>query len=139
VPANALSLSTPNPILIYSFLALYGVITIVILTYVRKRFRLATDTLKLLKTEWDTAESRHAGFVGIAQQQISKLAVPAPAPPVAPQSARHSAVGFDTRNQVVAMAKRGIGITDIARACALHEGEVEVLLGMARLSKNTQS
>jgi hypothetical protein len=33
------------------------------------------------------------------------------------------------------MARRGIGVTDIARACALHEGEVEVLLGMARLQK----
>jgi hypothetical protein len=111
---------------------LYGVITIVILTYVRKRFRLAADTLKLLKTEWDTAESRHASFVGNARQQISKLAVPPPPAAVV----RHAALGFDTRTQVVAMAKRGINVTDIARACALHEGEVEVLLGMARLQKN---
>jgi hypothetical protein len=51
----------------------------------------------------------------------------------APASVRHAAVGFDTRNQVVAMAKRGIGLNDIARSCGLHEGEVEILLGMARL------
>ena len=37
------------------------------------------------------------------------------------------------------MAKRGIGITDIARNCGLHEGEVEVLLGMARLVKSRQT
>jgi hypothetical protein len=136
VLANGLNLSTPNPILIYSFLALYGVITIVVLTYVHRRFRLASQTLNLLKTEWDSAESRHADFVGVAQQQISKLAVAPPPPPVVPAPAvRHSAVGFDIRNQVVSMAKRGIGVPEIARACGLHEGEIEVLLGMARLQR----
>lgn len=130
---NVLNLSTHNPILIYSFLAVYGLITVVILTYVHARFRIAAKTLKLLTTEWDTAESRHADFVGVAQQQISKLAV-APSPAAAP-IVRHAAVGFDTRNQVVAMAKRGIGMSDIARSCGLHEGEVEILLGMARLQR----
>jgi hypothetical protein len=114
-------------------LALYGVITLVIAMYVRAKFRVASKTLNLLKTEWDTAESRHADFVGVAQQQISKLAVPPPPAPV--PAARPAVVGFDTRNQVVAMAKRGIGLNDIARACGLSEGEVEVLLGMARLQR----
>lgn len=134
MPANDLSLSMHNPILIYSFLGLYGVVTIVVLTYVHAKFRIANRTLKMLQKEWDTAESRHADFVGVAQQQISKLAV---APPVTiPQPVvRQAAVGFDTRNQVVAMAKRGIGVTEIGRACGLNEGEVEVLLGMARLGR----
>ena len=130
---NGLDLSIHNPVLIYSCLALYGVITAVVLTYVYGKFRTATQTLTLLKTEWDKADSRHADFVGVAQQQISKLAV-TPPPPV-PAPVRHQAVGFDMRNQVVAMAKRGVGVIDIAKACGLHEGEIEVLLGMARLQK----
>lgn len=134
--ANGLSLSMSNSIVIYSLLGLYGVVTIVVLTYVHTKFRVATKTLKLLQNEWNTADSRHANFVGAAQQQISKLALtPPPAPPPAAVVVRH-AVGFDTRNQVVAMAKRGIGLGDIARSCGLHEGEVEVLLGMARISRN---
>jgi hypothetical protein len=122
-----------NALVVYSMLALYGLITVVIVAYVHAKFRTATKALKLLTTEWETAESRHANFVGVAQEQISKLAVPTPAPVAAPASVRHAAVGFDTRNQVVAMAKRGIGLNDIARSCGLHEGEVEILLGMARL------
>ena len=133
--ANGLNLSAHSPILIYAFLALYGIVTAVVLTYVHAKFRLATKTLKMLKTEWDNAETRHADFVGVAQQQISKLAV-APAPAVAQPVVRHASVGFDTRNQVVAMAKRGMVVGDIGRACGLHEGEVEVLLGMARLQRN---
>ena len=132
MPANDLSLSMHDPVLIYGFLALYGLITIVIVTYVRAKFRVANKTLKLLTTEWAAAESRHAGFVGAAQQQISKLAA---APPASQPVVRSAAVGFDTRNQVVAMAKRGISVPDIAKASRLHEGEVEVLLGMARLQR----
>ena len=122
--------------LIYSFLALYGLLTVLIITYVHAKFRFATKTLKMLQTEWSSAESKHANFVGIAQEQLSKLTVPAPAPVLPAPVARTASVGFDVRNQVVTMAKRGIAITDIARNCGLHEGEVEVLLGMARLGKN---
>jgi hypothetical protein len=138
VLANDFNLSIRNPILVYSFLAMYGLLTLLILTYVHARFRVAAKTLKMLQTEWSSAESKHARIVGVAQEQLSKLAVPAPAPamPSAPPAMRTAAINFDTRNQVVTMAKRGIGITDIARNSGLHEGEVEVLLGMARLGKN---
>jgi hypothetical protein len=129
--ANDLNLSMHNPILIYSFLALYGLLTVLVLTYVHAKFRTTARTLKLLSTEWQSAETRHAGFVGAAQEQLSKLNVPPP--PAVP--VRNSAVNFDVRNQVVAMAKRGITPTDIGRSCGLHEGEVEVLLGMARLQR----
>ncbi|HYR42263.1 MAG TPA: hypothetical protein VER98_04525 [Terriglobia bacterium] len=118
--------------LIYSFLALYGVLTVLILTYVHSKFRVATKTLQLLQTEWQNAESRHAGFVGAAQQKLSKLSQPAP---VAALSVRKAAVDFNVRNQVIAMARRGIGPVEIGRSCGLHEGEVEVVLGMARLQK----
>jgi len=130
--ANDLSLSIHNPILIYSFLALYGLLTVLLITYVHAKFRTATRTLKLLETQWQTAESRHAGFVGVAQEQLSKLAA-VPAAPAVP--VRHSAVSFDLRNQVVTMAKRGIAATDIARSCGLSEGEVEVVLGMVRIQR----
>jgi hypothetical protein len=134
VLANDLNLSMRNPLLIYSFLALYGLLTVFILTYVHAKFRLATKTLKLLQAEWTNAESKHSSFVGLAQEQLSKLNIQ-PQPPVVQPVMRTASVSFDTRNQVVTMAKRGIPIADIARNCGLHEGEVDVLLGMARLTK----
>jgi hypothetical protein len=131
--ANDLNLSIHNPMLVYSLLALYGVLTVLVLTYVHNRFRLATKTLKALETEWQSASSRHAGFVGAAQEQLSKLSVP---PPVAPSlRVRNTAVNFDVRNQVVALAKRGVAPQEIARTCGLHEGEIEVVLGMVRLAR----
>jgi hypothetical protein len=135
VLANDSSLSIHNPILIYSFLALYGLLTVLILTYVQSRFRVAAKTLKKLQAEWTSAESAHASLLGTAQEQLSKLAVPTPHPALAFPVAGTRTVGLDVRNQVVAMAKRGIGIADIARNSGLHEGEVDVLLSMARLSK----
>jgi hypothetical protein len=134
MPVNDLSLSIRNPILIYSFLALYGLLTILVLTYVHAKFRFASKALKALQNEWTSAESSHANFVGMAQQHLAKLS--APPPPVAAVSqARTASVGFDLRNQVVTMAKRGIAIADIGRNVGLNEGEVEVLLGMARLTR----
>jgi hypothetical protein len=132
VQANDLSLSAHNPMLIYSVLALYGLLTIAVLAYVRTRFRTATGILKTLQVEWDNAESRHAGFVGKAQEQIAKLAVPAPV--VA--AVKNVGLSFDLRNQVVAMGKKGFKSLEIARSCGLHEGEVDVLLSMARLQKS---
>jgi len=133
VLANDSSLSIHNPILIYSFLALYGLLTVLILTYVHSRFRVAAKTLKALQAQWTSAESAHASLVGTAQEQLSKLTVPAPTMTL--PVTRTRPVGFDVRNQVAAMAKRGIRIADIARNSGLHEGEVDVLLSMARLSK----
>jgi len=135
VLANDLSLSIRNPILIYSFLALNGLLTVLIVTYVHVKFRAATRALKSLQSEWTSAESTHSSFVGVAQEQLARLAAPPKPTITALPAARGASVGFDVRNQVVAMAKRGIEIAVIARNCGLHEGEVEVLLGMARLTK----
>jgi len=132
VPANDLNLSIHNPILIYSFLALYGVLTVVVLSYVHAKFRFATKTLHMLQTQWASADSRHAGFVGKAQEQISKLSVAPVSVPV-PAPGPKASIGLDMRNQVVSMAKKGFATPEIARVCNLAEGEVEVLLGMARL------
>jgi len=132
VQVHDLSLSVHNPMLIYTVLALYGLLTIAVLAYVRTRFRTATGILKTLQVEWDNADSRHAGFVGKAQEQIAKLAVPAPV--VA--AVKNVGLSFDLRNQVVAMGKKGFKPLEIARSCGLHEGDVDVLLSMARLQKS---
>ncbi len=129
MPVKNLNLLMGNPVVIYSVLALYGVVTIVVLAYVRARFKTATKALTSLKKEWASAESLHAGFVGKAQEEISKLSVTAA--PVAPKTG----VDFDVRNQVIAMGKKGFVTTDIARSCNLPEGDVEVLLGMSRLQR----
>ena len=128
--ANDLSLSLHSPVLIYSFLALYGLMTVMLLVYVQSKFRHAAKLLQALQVEWSTADTRHAGFVGKAQQQIAKLSGPAPT-----KVAVTSSVNLDTRNQVVAMGKKGFTAADIARTCGLQEGDVEVLLGIARLQK----
>jgi hypothetical protein len=135
VLANDLNLSIRNSILVYSLLATYGLVTALVLTYVHSKFRVAAKMLKLLQNEWTSAESKHASIVGVAQQQLSKLSVPAPRVAVATPVMRTASLNFDTRNQVVTMAKRGIPVADIARNCGLHEGEVEVLIGMARLHR----
>src|SRR5215471_3860773 len=135
MPANDLSLSIRSPILIYSFLALYGLLTVFILTYVHSRFRAAARTLKALQAQWTSAESAHATLVRAAQKQLATLTVSVPPPAPALAATRTRPVGLDVRNQVAAMARRGIGVADIARSSGLHEGEVDVLLSMARLTK----
>jgi hypothetical protein len=141
VPVNDLSLSIRNPIFIYSFLALYGLMTVLILAYVHAKFRIAARTLKALQAEWANAESAHASVVESARKQLSKLVEKEDEPQRHREtpSALRSAAGSDVRNQVVTMAKRGIVIADIARNCGLHEGEVEVLLGAARLTKGSKN
>jgi hypothetical protein len=131
VQANDLNLSIHNPILIYSFLAAYGLMTVTLLLYVQSKFRHAAKLLQALQAEWSTADSRHAGFVGKAQEQIAKLSAPAPAA----KPVKTSTVNLDIRNQVVAMGKKGFTAPEIAKTCGLQEGDVEVLLGMARLQK----
>jgi hypothetical protein len=129
VLANDLSPLIRNPIVVYSFLGLYGLLMLLLVAYVHSKFRTASKTLKLLQTEWQSAESKHSSVVGIARERLSKLNAPAQAAPLAVSGT----LGSEMRNQIVAMAKRGTAANDIARTCGLHEGEVDVILGMARL------
>ena len=131
VLVNDLNLSIRNPLLVYSFLALYGVMMLMLIAYVHAKFRTAANALKRLQTDWDSAASTHENFVGIARERLAKL----DSTPVAAQSPRHVGVSVDIRHQVVAMAKRGTAVQDIARTCGLNEGEVDVILGMARLQR----
>ena len=117
-----------NPVIVYAALAVQGVTLMLVVAYVHAKFRNAGRSLRVLQTEWETAESKHAGFVGKAQEQMSKLALPT----IPPQSA---AVTLDTRKQVLALGRRGLGISEIARSCGLQEADVDVLLGMTRLQR----
>ena len=126
--AKELSPLIHNPAIVYVALAVHGVMLMLVVAYVHTKFRSAGRSLRALKTEWDTAESTHAGFVGKAQEQISKLALPA-------RPAQPAAVTLDTRKQVLAMGRRGLGTSEIARSCGLPEADVDVLLGMTRLQR----
>jgi len=136
VLANASSLLTLNPIIVNMELGLYGLLFVGIFIYVHMKFRKADRLLKVLKKEWDGAESKHTGFLQVAQHRISRLgaesdvAKPGPAAPSVFQ-----AVATDTRNQINAMGRRGIPASEIARSCGLPEGEVDVLLSMARMQR----
>jgi hypothetical protein len=136
VSANASSLLTLNPIIVNMELGLYGLLFVCIFIYVHMKFRKADRLLKELKKEWDGAESKHTGLIQFAQHRIARLdAAPAvvkpfPVPPLTSQG-----VPPDIRNQVTAMGRRGIPVSEIARSCGLPEGEVDVLLSMARMQR----
>jgi len=130
--ARDLSLSIDNPILIYSFLAAYGLLSVLLIAYGHARFRTAAKTLKLLQAQWTSAESDHSAFVGMAHEKLSKLAIPTPGRLA---MTRTGAIAPDMRNQIAALGNRGLSSTDIARTCGLEEGEVDVILGAARLQR----
>jgi len=134
--ANASSLFTLNPIIVNLELGLYGLLFVAIFIYVHMKFRKADRLLKGLKNEWKGAESKHAGLLQIAQHRISRLGAKSEvAMPVAAAPSVSQAVLPDTRNQIAAMGRRGIPVSEIARSCGLPEGEVDVLLSMARMQR----
>jgi hypothetical protein len=136
VLANASSLLTLNPIIVNLELGLYGLLFVGIFIYVHAKFRRADRVLKALQKEWNGAESQHAGLIQIAQKRIARLnAEPGDAKPSSAAPSVSQPVTLDTRNQITAMGRRGIPVPDIARSCGLPEGEVDVLLSMARMQR----
>jgi DNA-directed RNA polymerase specialized sigma24 family protein len=133
VSANALNQLTLNPIIVYAMLGLYGLLFAFMFLYLHNRFRMSSKVLALLKTDWAAAESTHADLVGTAQEKIARLAVEIPVK--AQSQPVVKTVTSDTRTQVVAMGKRGLGVAEIARTTGLPEGEVDVLLGLARMQR----
>lgn len=132
--ANALNQLTLNPIIVYATLALYGLLFVYMFLFLHNRFKTSSRVLSLLKNDWADAESKHAGLVETAQDRISRLSVQIPARAQA-QTPVIKTVTSDTRTQVVAMGKRGLGVAEIARNTGLPEGEVDVLLGLARMQR----
>jgi hypothetical protein len=136
VLANASSLLTLNPIIVNLELGLYGLLFVGLFIYVHVKFRKADRLLKVLKKEWDGAETKHAGLVQVAQHRISRLGSNSEtAKPDSPVPSVPQVVAPDTRNQITAMGRRGISASEIARSCGLPEGEVDVLLSMARMQR----
>jgi DNA-directed RNA polymerase specialized sigma24 family protein len=133
--ANASSLLTLNPIIVNLELGLYGLLFVAIFVYVHVKFRNADRLLKVLKKEWDGAESKHAGLLQVAQHRISRLGSESEATKPNPVPSATQGVPSDTRNQITAMGRRGIPVSEISRSCGLPEGEVDVLLSMARMQR----
>lgn len=130
---NALSQLTPNPLIVSAALVLYGFLFVGVFFYIRSKFRKAGRVLDTLKTDWASAESMHADLFENAQDRITSLAVePAAMNSFAPVA---TPVTANTRNQVTAMGRKGLSVPEIARSCGLPEGEVDVLLSMARMQR----
>ena len=73
VQASDLSLSIHNPLLVYGLLALYGLLTLLLMSYVRSKFQAAAKALAKLQADWQSAQSKHASFIGVAQEKLSKF------------------------------------------------------------------
>src|SRR4051812_4861644 len=121
--ANTSALLTVNPIVVYSVLGFYGVFTAAVLLYVYHKFSHASRVLNSLKEEWELAKTAPTELLSV---EPSATATPVPQPRL---------VSFDTRNQVMSMGRKGLGASDIARAFAMTEAEVNVLLGLARIQQ----
>jgi len=132
--ANASALLTVNPIVIYSVLGMYGLLIVAVMLYVHRKFSGAKLLLNSLKTDWDSAESNHHNLLKQAKDHVSKLAL-APSPALMTAAGPARLVSFDTRNQVIAMGRKGFTTSDIARTCAMPEADVDVLLGLARIQR----
>jgi hypothetical protein len=131
---NASALLIANPIVIYSTLGFYGLIIVAVLLYVYRKFSGATLLLESLRKDWETADLDHTNLLKQAKEHVSKLA-PQPSPSGALAVAGPRSVNFDTRNQVIAMGRKGFTAADISRACAMPESDIDVLLGLARLQR----
>jgi len=100
------------------------------------KFRKAGHAMQKLAKDWAIAASTHEKLLETARHRIMSLTLaPAvPTPSAAVPSALTGVTG-DTRSQVTAMGRRGIPVSEIARSCGLPEGEIDVLLGMARMQR----
>ena len=133
--ANASVPLTVNPLIVYSALAFYGVFIMAVLLYVYRKFSGASRLLDSLKKDWDSAESTHKSLLTQAKEHVSKLTPAKAEPTIAISGGGRGGVTFDTRNQIIAMGRKGFTAGDIARACAMPEADVDVLLGMARIQR----
>jgi hypothetical protein len=86
--------------------------------------------------EWDAAESKHSGLLINAQDKFARLRIEREQPAMPRTDViAGSGVSIDIRNQIIAMGKKGFEVADISRACGMPEGEVDVLLSLARMQR----
>src|SRR5579872_1940762 len=83
---NASAVLMANPIVIYSTLALYGLIIVAVLLYVYRKFSGANLLLESLKKDWAFAEINHSKALDQAKEHVSKLAVSPTATPAVASS-----------------------------------------------------
>jgi hypothetical protein len=131
---NASAALMANPIVVYSTLAFYGLLIVAVLLYVYRKFSGANLLLQSLQKDWASADLNHSRLLDQATERVTKLSSPAVLAPSTPSSTPRS-VSFDTRNQVIAMGRKGFSAADIARACSMPEADVAVLLGFARIQR----
>lgn len=116
-----------NMTTVYIVLSVCVAMTAASLLLVRAEFRRTGKMLRALKQEWDSAEGLFDTLAGEARDQLGRLATNSPTP------RPNTTVTSDVRSSVRSMSKRGLSVTEISRTIGLPEGEVEVLLGCARL------
>jgi len=124
--------STPEKIVIYVALGLCGLAIMFLALQMQRRVVYASSALSsldALNREWESAQSSFLEIAGVARQKIGDLeSAPAPNPQ------QSGSVGFDLRNQITSMAKRGMTPAAMAQATGLDEAEVEVLVSLSRLA-----
>ena len=62
-----------NPFLVYVLLALYGLLTLILVSYVRSKFQAAAKALNKLHNDWQGAQSNHANFIDVAQGEAFEV------------------------------------------------------------------
>lgn len=122
---------TPERVGIYLTLLLVGLSVIALANYIRRKFRSANGKLATLDKEWTSAQSEFLEAAAAARERLSTF-VPSQAEPAAGRP--QVEVGSGLRKRVVALRKKGQSPPEIAGALGLTEAEVDVLIGMARLS-----
>src|SRR6516162_4640082 len=110
---NASAVLMANPIVVYSTLAFYGLLIVAILLYVYRKFSGANLLLQSLQKDWASADLNHSKLLSQAKEHVTKLSVPAAVAPSTVSTTPRS-VSFDTRNQVIAMGRKGFSAADIA-------------------------
>ena len=130
---NVFLLSTPEKIGIYLTLGLCGLLVMLLALHAQRKFSRASralGTLNTLNKEWEEAQTKFFEAEAQAQDHVGALSL---AQHSATPEAPSAEIGFDLKNQVTSMAKRGAATAAIARSANLTEAEVDVVLGMARL------
>ena len=122
---------SPEKISIYLTLLLVALSMLLMANYIRRKFRSTNGKLASLDKEWESAQSDFRDAAASAREQLSHLVPSRGEPAVARQAVE---VGSGLRKRVVAMRKKGRSSPEIAAALGLTEAEVDVLIGMARLS-----
>jgi hypothetical protein len=122
VPVSDLSLSVRNPILVYSLLTLYGLLSIFLIVYVHRKFRTAAKTLKVLENPMAKRRIQNTQTSSATRRKSSRSSR---------RPLQDSSRGCREKRRRrtrhaqsdVSMAKRGMRAGDIARACGLRKAK----------------